>query len=191
MPGAGRRPARDREPPGPGQALDLAGHFLGTRPRSRWEVAQRLRRAKASEEVIEATLARLEELALVDDLAFARWWLEQRDRHAPRGRRLVEAELRQHGIDRGVIDALRDELATIEQLPADALGGDGANAPRTEEDRARAALAQHLRGRPLPQDRAALQRIGMFLIRRGFDPDAVRSALRTPEEPEPQDPAHD
>ena len=49
--------------------------------------------------------------------------------------------------------------------------------PATEEARAKIALAQHLRGRPLPEDRRALQRVGMFLVRRGFDPDTVRSAL--------------
>jgi SOS response regulatory protein OraA/RecX len=184
-----RRPAAEREPPGPEQALELAGHFLGTRPRTRWEVARRLRRASASDEVIEATLVRLEELSIIDDLAFARWWLEQRDRHAPRGRRLVESELRQHGIDRAVIDALRDELAAIEQAGPDAAPSADAGVPRTEEDRARAALAQHLRGRPLPDDRAALQRIGTFLVRHGFDPDAVRSALRVPEESSAEDPA--
>ena len=184
----GRRPATERVPPGPEQALELAGHFLGTRPRSRWEVARRLRRAGTSDEVIEATLDRLEELALVDDLAFARWWLEQRDRHAPRGRRLVEAELRQHGIDGTVIDALRDELAALDWAVSEDGTRADAGVPRTEEERARAALAQHLRGRPLPDDRAALQRLGMFLVRRGFEPDAVRSALRAPEESEPDVP---
>ena len=177
-----RRPPGEREPPGPEQALELAGHFLGTRPRSRWEVSQRLRRSRASDGVIEATLDRLEELGIVDDLAFARWWLEQRDRHAPRGRRLVEAELRQHGIGRDVIEALREDLAALEPTePAGAAEDDG-RPPLTEEERARAALAKHLRGRPLPEDRKALQRVGMFLVRRGFDPDAVRSALRAPED---------
>lgn len=182
-----RRPAAEREPPGPEQALELAGHFLGTRPRSRWEVAQRLYRAGASDAVTEATVTRLEELALIDDLAFARWWIEQRDRHAPRGRRLVEAELRQHGIEGAVIDALRDELAAMEQPPPNAARDMDARLPRTEEERARAALAQHLRGRPLPDDRAGLQRLGTFLVRRGFDPDAVRSALRVPEESDAED----
>lgn len=132
--------------------------------------------------MIEATLVRLEELEIIDDLAFARWWLEQRDRHAPRGRRLVEAELRQHGIGREVIEALREELATFEPMDQPGAADDDAPLRLTEEDRARAALAKHLRGRPLPEDRRALQRVGMFLVRRGFDPDAVRSAMRTPED---------
>ena len=179
-----RRTASEAEPPGTEASLEIAARFLGTRPRSRWEVERRLRRARAPETVIESTLNHLARLGLVDDLAFARWWVEQRDRHAPRGKRLVEAELRQHGIGRDVIEQLRDDLAALE-MGADSFGGaaavDGETAeedvPITEEARARTALTQHLRGRPLPEDRRALQRVGMFLIRRGFDPETVRSAM--------------
>ena len=178
-----RRTASETEPPGTEASLEIAARFLGTRPRSRWEVERRLRRARASDEVIETTLDHLATLGLVDDIAFARWWVEQRDRHAPRGRRLVEAELRQHGIRRDVVEQLRDELAALEMETystgeASEVDGEGAeDVPATEEVRAKIALAQHLRGRPLPEDRRALQRVGMFLVRRGFDPDTVRSAL--------------
>ncbi|TLZ15641.1 MAG: regulatory protein RecX [Gammaproteobacteria bacterium] len=172
-----RRTRSEAEPPGSEASLEIAARFLGTRPRSRWEVERRLRRAHASDEVIEATLEHLATLGLVDDLAFSRWWLEQRDRHAPRGKRMVEAELRQHGVGREAIELMRDELAALEM---DALGSeDGAgDLPVTEEARARIALAQHLRGRPLPEDPKALQRLGMFLMCRGFGPDTARTALR-------------
>jgi len=178
-----RRNANEAEPPGTEASLEIAARFLGTRPRSRWEVERRLRRARASDPVIENTLDHLVKLGLVDDMAFARWWVEQRDRHAPRGRRLVEAELRQHGIGRDVVEQLRDELAGLEMDAGSAgraseVDREGTEeAPTSEDARAKIALAQHLRGRPLPEDRRALQRVGMFLIRRGFDPDTVRSAL--------------
>ena len=121
---------------------------------------------------MEATLERLAQIGYVDDAAFARWWGEQRDRHAPRGRRLIEAELRRSGVPREVIEAYRDEHADPERAPEDEL------LPGTEEERAREALARHLRGRALPADPTARQRIGMFLVRRGFDPDTVRGTLR-------------
>ena len=71
---AGRRAAREpRPPPDAEQAFEIAGRFLGTRPRSRWEVEQRLRRAGAGDSVIAATLKRLAGIGLVDDLAFAQW----------------------------------------------------------------------------------------------------------------------
>jgi regulatory protein len=153
--------------------MELAARFLGTRPRTRWEVERRLRRARAAPDVIEATLARLDALGYVDDLAFARWWVEQRDRHAPRGRRMVEAELRQHGVPRDVVEALRDPEANLRP------DAEAEPPPETEEERARIALERHLRGRPLPADARALQRVGMFLMRRGFDPETVRATLRS------------
>ena len=152
--------------------MEIALRFLGARPRTRWEVDRRLRRADASEEVVEATLGRLAELGYVDDAAFARWWAEQRDRHAPRGRRLLEAELRRSGVPHEVIEAHRDELASPERAPEDR------GLPASEADRARDALDRHLRGRRMPDDPKALQRLGMFLVRRGFDPETVRATLR-------------
>jgi SOS response regulatory protein OraA/RecX len=50
--------------------------------------------------------------------------------------------------------------------------------PDSEAERARTALDRHMKGRPLPDDFKALQRIGAFLMRRGFDPDTVRATLR-------------
>ena len=152
-------------------ALDVAARYLATRPRTRWELSRRLQRAGADEALVRATLDRLAAMGLADDVAFARWWAEQRDRHAPRGRRMVEAELRQHGVPREVIEELRgDEIAE----PAFA----EERLPQTEAERARVALERHLRGRPVPDDRRAQQRIGMFLVRRGFDPETVRSTIR-------------
>jgi regulatory protein len=162
----GERPAPDAE-----AAMEIAAHFLGTRPRTRWELERRLRKAGAAEEVISATIERLAAMGYVDDAAFTRWWAEQRDRHAPRGRRMVESELRQRGVPRELLESLRGGELTEPGL-------DGESLPTSEGDRARVALEGHLRGRPLPEDRKAVQRIGAFLMRRGFDPETVRATLR-------------
>lgn len=144
--------------------MEIAARFLASRPRTRWEVERRLRRAAATHEVIVATMERLAALGYVDDLAFARWWIDQRDRHAPRSRRLIDAELRQHGVQRAILETLRDEEAV--------------RPPQNDKERAVAALERHLRGRAQPADAKALQRVGMFLVRRGFDPETVRMTLR-------------
>ena len=151
--------------------MEIATHFLGTRPRTRREIELRLRRGKVADQLIAATLTRLEKLGLVDDVAFARWWAEQRDRHAPRGRRMVEAELRQRGVPREVLEALRGEELAEPSLDAEGW-------PGTEDERADTALARHLRGRSIPDDPKARQRLGAYLVRRGFDPEAARSAIR-------------
>jgi regulatory protein len=172
QPAVGRRRARPREPAEPTPAIEVAVRFLGTRPRTRWEVERRLRRAGVEESQIAATVERLTELGYLDDAAFARWWAEQRDRHNPRGRRMVEAELRQRGVPREVIEAFRDEHDDPERVPEDA------GLPGDEAQRAVEALARHLRGRPLPSESKAVQRVGMYLMRRGFDADVVRATLR-------------
>ena len=153
-----------RPPPDAEQAFEIAGRFLGTRPRSRWEVEQRLRRSGTGDEVVAATLERLERVGFVDDEAFARWWVEQRDRHAPRGRMALETELRAKRIPPAIIAGLR----------AAPMGDE----PVSEDDRADAALERHLKGRRLPEDPKALQRLGMFLVRRGFEPSTARRILQ-------------
>ncbi len=164
---AGERPAPDAE-----AAIETAIHFLGARPRTRWELERRLRRAAASDDVIATTLQRLAKMGYVDDVAFTRWWAEQRDRHAPRGRRMVEAELRQHGVPQQVLESLRSsELAEP--------GRDGEVLPGNETERARIALERHLKGRALPTDIRSIQRVGGFLMRRGFDLETVRATLRS------------
>jgi regulatory protein len=167
-----RRAKVAHEPPDGARAMEIAVGYLGTRPRTRWETERRLRRAGAAEGVIAETVERLAGLGYLDDAAFARWWGEQRDRHAPRGNRMIEAELRQHGVPREVIEAYRVEHAAPERRPEDE------TVPGSEAERAADALARHLRGRPLPTDPKAVQRIGMFLMRRGFDPEIVRSTIR-------------
>ena len=166
-----------REPPGTDEAFEIAARFLAARPRTRWEVERRLKRTGASEATIAATLEHLTVLGYLDDAAFVRWWAEQRDRHAPRGRRLLEAELRARGVPREVIEGFRETYDSPERTPEDA------SLPESDEERARLALEGHLHGRPLPDDPKALQRLGMFLVRRGFDPETARRTLRRYHEP--------
>jgi regulatory protein len=156
--------------------MEVAARYLGVRPRTRWELERRLRRAGAEDAVVDRTIERLTALGYLDDRAFARWWAEQRDRHSPRGRRMVEAELRQHGVPREIIEELRGS-----GLAEPALDHHGL--PASEDERALAALDRHLRGRAIPEDRKAVERIGMYLVRRGFDPETARRAIRTRREP--------
>ncbi|MEO5986895.1 MAG: regulatory protein RecX [Candidatus Limnocylindria bacterium] len=163
--------------------MEIATRFLSARPRSRWEIERRLARASVSESVIRSTVERLAELGYADDLSFARWWAEQRDRHAPRGRRLLEAELRRQGVPREVVEEVRDEIDSPERAPEDE------DLPGSELERADDALRRHLRGRSLPDDSRALQRIGMYLMRRGFDASTTRAAIGALADPEAKDDA--
>lgn len=181
MAGRGSRRREPREPPDTGAALEIAVRFLGTRPRTRWELERRLRRATADQDVITATVERLAELGYLDDAAFARWWAEQRDRHSPRGRRMIESELREKGVPREVIEEYRAQHEAPERAPEDE------SLPGDELSRARVALTAHLRGRPAPEEAKARQRLGMYLMRRGFDPETVRTVIREAADPSAAD----
>ncbi|HEY1293834.1 MAG TPA: regulatory protein RecX [Chloroflexota bacterium] len=116
---------------------------------------QRLRRAGAEAVVIESVLSQLRRHSLVDDQAFAEYWVEQRQTFRPRGARLVRAELAQRGIARA--------------------GAEAATAPlegTASEDAYRAAgkRAGQLRTCDEPE---FTRRLGQWLARRGFDWDTI------------------
>lgn len=101
------------------RALQAAIRLLSYRPRSRAELQQRLAQKGYSTQTVEETLDRLERSGLVDDSAFARYWVENRAQGNPRGQPFLHGELAQKGIDRQVIDqalADYDEEAAAAQV---------------------------------------------------------------------------
>src|SRR5215470_669425 len=90
--------------------IDTALRFLAQRPRTEYEVRQRLLRAGADEAAADATVRQLRQHHLLDDAAFARDWVEQRQTLRPRGARLVRFELRQRGVDAATAEAALETL---------------------------------------------------------------------------------
>jgi regulatory protein len=98
------------------KAYDRALRFLGYRSRSQAEMTRYLRDKGYPAAVIDDTVSRLIEQQYLDDEAFARFWLENRERFRPRGRQALRYELRQKGIADEIIDTVladldEDELA--------------------------------------------------------------------------------
>src|SRR6266705_5397127 len=91
------------------QAVDRALNYLSYRPRSREEVRRYLRRKETPPEIIDTVLARLAHLDLIDDRAFASFWVETREQFSPRGSHALKNELRLKGVERDVVDELVDE----------------------------------------------------------------------------------
>ncbi len=85
-------------------AYGKALNYLSYRPRSRAEVERYLEKRDLSESQIEAVAARLERAGLLDDEAFARYWVENRERNQPKGPRALRYELRNKGISSRMID---------------------------------------------------------------------------------------
>ena len=141
------------------KAYLAALRFLEARPRSIAEVRARLGRKDYAPEAIDAAIARLAELELLDDTAFARYWVENRQAYRPRGVGALRDELRRKGIDADV---------TAEVLNDDALTGDEAAGAW---GLARGALPKYTGSR----DRNAFtRRMGSYLQRRGYTFDIIR-----------------
>lgn len=145
------------------RALHAALRLLDARPRSTAEVRLHLQRKAFAPETIEQAISRLSELGLLDDAAFSRYLIENRQSFRPRGARALRDELRRKGVARATIDAAIAAYAgdeTAEAAQALAI--------------ARAALHRYARS----LDRATFQRrLGGLLQRRGFRLDTIRPIL--------------
>ncbi|MEA3326337.1 MAG: RecX family transcriptional regulator [Chloroflexota bacterium] len=79
-------------------AFQKALHFINHRPRSIEETRRRLLKKGFSEEVVILTTEKLLEKHWLDDLEFARQWIENRNTFRPRSNRLLTYELRLKGV---------------------------------------------------------------------------------------------
>ena len=147
-------------------ALERAGRWLALRARTEQELSERLEQGGFTPGVVARVLARLKEVGLIDDAAFAREWIEERTRRKDAGPVLLAAELRAKGVDEAVA-----ALALDEAFP-------------DESDRA-AEVAAGLIGKWAelsPAKQAA--RLASALARKGFSSEAVEEGLRAVLPPE-------
>ncbi len=137
------------------KTYDAALNFLSYRPRSEAEVRRYLSRRRVPADLSERLVNRLKESGLVDDVAFAHYWVENREAFSPRSRRALQAELRSKGVNDSAIAA---------SLPED----DEAAAYRAGQKKARALAGL---------DHMTFQRkLLSFLQRRGFSYETAREA---------------
>ena len=73
----------------PAVVLEAAARFLEPRARSVAEVRRRLTGAGYRADLVDGVIERLLEFGMLDDEAFARAWVESRDRARPRGERAI------------------------------------------------------------------------------------------------------
>ena len=146
-------------------AMERAARLLAATSRSQAELRSRLLGAGYPGEVVERVLPRLIELRLIDDLAFARNWIERRARKGLSAGALL-AELEGKGVDRETAEA--------------ALADSGVDEDAAALEWA-AKLAAKVADRPLPEQAGRLR--GM-LLRRGFSGDAADGAVRAVLPPE-------
>ncbi len=139
------------------RCLNATVHYLSYRPRSESEIRERLRRRGFDGDSVEAVIAKLKEQGLVNDMAFAQFWKDNRVSFSPRSQWLTKLELRRKGVATNIIDQVVDEV------------GDADNAYR-------AALSK-ARGLPLSDYQGFRRRLGDYLKRRGFGYEVINHTV--------------
>ncbi|KKR80477.1 MAG: regulatory protein [Candidatus Daviesbacteria bacterium GW2011_GWA1_41_61] len=154
-----------------GKLMERMYGLFSVRMRSEKEVRDYLknlsfkRKTKGKEEisdlVIDILVERLKQKGMLNDLEFAKAWVEGRRRSKQKGVRALKAELYQKGIDREIVE----EVLRL----ADARSGQV-----SEEDLAKLALEKKMKSwKNLPELEFKKKAIE-FLLRRGFEYSIVR-----------------
>lgn len=140
-------------------AVETGLNLISYRPRSAKEVSDHLRRKSFAEAARDHAIHRLQELGYLDDAEFARFWVESRMAHRPRGKRALAWELREKGIADAIIE---DALARI-----------------ASDETAVARAAAHKRAATIATaDYDTFRRkLGTFLARRGFSYEVVEQVV--------------
>ena len=136
------------------KAKNLAIRFIEYRPRSIAETRQHLQKKEYPDAVVDRVVERLTAVALLDDAAFAHYWVEQRETFKPRSKIALQQELRLKGIDRTLIE---EAIAEVDEIAA----------------ATKAAQAKAQRWHTLPKAEFR-KKLGGFLQRRGFGYSIVR-----------------
>ena len=147
-------------------AMSRAGRFLTLKARTEHEVRDKLTGAGFDSDVVDRVLERLIEMKLVDDLDFARSWVEERMRKKGSGPQILVTELEGKGIDRVVIDEVVQGAVPDESLRAREVA---------------AGLLPKWNGLPLEKQAS---RLAGALARKGFSSEAVNDGMKAVLPPE-------
>jgi regulatory protein len=138
-------------------AIEFALRLLAMGPRSEKDLRDRLKRRGLRREAVEAGVTRVRELGYLDDVAFARFFVDSRQASTPRSRRALSFELQRRGVDR--------------ELVAETI------APLSDSDAAYDAARRRLVAFRKLDRPAFTRRLGNFLASRGFGYGVVRQTL--------------
>lgn len=142
------------------KAIDVAANLLSYRPRSTHEIRQKLAKKGYEEIVIEIAIERMIDRKYLDDHAFARFWIESRNRSKPRGKRALSYELRNKGVSDTIIRDLLDDMVD-------------------EQSGAYEAAQKRIRRMRGKTQYEFKQKVGAFLQRRGFNYEVINQAIET------------
>ena len=147
-----------------GSPYEAAVQFLASRPRAVAEIRRHLHARGFDDEAIDGAVDKLRAQRYVDDLDFAKYWIEQRARFRPKGDLALVSELTSKGVSRETINA------ALGEVPAE-----------SETDRARRAIAKSLSRWQVLEPGERKRKIHAYLAQRGFGYDAIEEVIATPE----------
>ena len=139
------------------RCLSAAVHYLSYRPRSESEIRERLQQRGFDGDSVEAVIARLKEQGLVDDVAFAQFWRDNRQSFRPRSRWLTRFELKKKGVAEDIIDQIVDAV--------------------DDADSAYRAALSKAQSLPLSDYQSFRRRLGEYLKRRGFGYEVINQTV--------------
>lgn len=142
------------------EAFRYALRLLKFRPRSEYELRQRLKRRGFSEPAIRETLLILKEKGLVDDPEFARIWVESRIKK-PLGINRLKQELRSKGLDRDLINQAIESVTS----------------GYSEEGVIKDLVYRRWEKLKHISPQKAKRRIFLYLLRRGFSSDLIQEEI--------------
>jgi regulatory protein len=134
---------------------------LSLKARSRKELEDRLARRNVPDEVTTRLLDRFEEVGLVDDEAFARAWVEGRQRSRGLATKALAAELRRKGVPD---ETTKTVLAEVD--------------PEHEEETAAVLVRKKLRSMRGLEAPVATRRLVGMLARKGYSPGVAYAVVR-------------
>ena len=128
--------------------LDKLLKFAMLRPRSKKEIIDYFKRKKVPENIKEELLSRLNNLELINDKAFAKWWVEQRQSFSPKSKRVLNSELLIKGIDREIIKNILEETKIDElKLAKDLIKTKNYKWEKFDQRTRRQKITQYLAGK--------------------------------------------
>ncbi|WKZ25214.1 MAG: RecX family transcriptional regulator [bacterium] len=97
------------------KTLNKVLNYATIRPRSEKEIKDYLKRKKVEELIHLYILNKLKKLKLLDDLEFAKWWIDQRQSFSPKSKKVLTNELRVKGVNNQIIKDLL-EVSEINEI---------------------------------------------------------------------------
>jgi regulatory protein len=139
------------------RAREAATGLLSYRPRSVSEVRRSLTQKDYDIATVERVIANLQEVGLLDDQAFANYWVDQRTAFKPRSKLALRQELAGKGLSREVIEEALEAISD-------------------EEMAQKAASQRGYRWSQLPYDEYR-QKMSRYLQSRGFSYQTISQAV--------------